>query len=62
LEFLLTDNDGNEITDMTEHEIILRIESVDIENYEMKDVIRELKDIRQTLKDQFLFKALRFKQ
>ena len=62
LEFLLTDNDGNEITDMTEHEIVLRIESVDIENYEMKDMIQELKEIRQTLKDQFLFKALRFRR
>ena len=62
LEFLLTDNDGNVITDMTEHEIILRIESVDIDNYEMKDVIWELKDIRQTLKDQMLMKALRFRQ
>ena len=62
LEFLMTNNDGQEITDLPEHEMVLRIESVDIENYEMKDVIRELKEIRQTLKDQMLMKALRFRQ
>jgi hypothetical protein len=62
LEFLITNNDGVEMTDMTEHELVLRIESVDIENYEMKDVIRELKEIRSTLKDTMLMKALRFRQ
>lgn len=62
LEFLLTDNDGNEITDIPEHELVLRIESVDIGDTDASDTIRELKEIRQTLKDIFLYRALRFKQ
>lgn len=61
LEFVITDNDCVPLTDLPEHEMVLRIESEDIDNYEMKDVIRELKEIRQTLKDQMLMKALRFK-
>ena len=61
LEFIITDNDGVEMTDMPEHEFILRIESVDIENYEMKDIINELKEMKSTLKDLFMYKALRFK-
>jgi hypothetical protein len=62
LEFIITDNDGNEMTDLQDHELVLRIESVDIENYEMKDMIRELREIKTTLKDIFLYKSLRFRQ
>jgi len=58
LEFLLTDNNGNEILDLPEHEMVLRIESVDIDAYDMKEMIRELKEIRQTLKDQLIYRAL----
>lgn len=62
LEFLMTDNDGNEMVDLPEHELVLRIESEDIDNYDQKGMIAELKEIRQTLKDIFLYRALRFRQ
>lgn len=62
LEFIITDNDGVEMTDMPEHEFILRIESVDVEDVGMKEMLRELKEIRSTLKDTMLIKALRFRQ
>lgn len=61
LEFLITDNDGNQILDLPEHELVLRIESEDIDNYDQKSMIAELKEIKQTLKDIFMYKALRFK-
>lgn len=62
LEFVITDNDGNLIEDMVEHEIVLRIESIDLEDASTNEILRELKEVRQTLKDQMLMKALRFRQ
>lgn len=62
LEFMITDNDGNVMEDMSEHELVLRIESVDVDDTNMQEVVRELKEIRQTLKDMFMYKALRFRQ
>lgn len=62
LEFLITDNDGNQMTDLPEHELVIRIESEDIDSYDQKTMISELKEIKQTLKDIFMYKALRFKQ
>lgn len=62
LEFLMTNNDGEELTDLAEHEIVLRIESVDINNADTEDMLRELREIRQTVKDMFLYRALRFRQ
>ena len=58
LEFYITDNDGNEFTDMTDHEMVLTIESVDIEDYDMKDLLKEIKEVRATLKDLLMFKVL----
>lgn len=62
LEFLMTDNDGNPMLDLPEHELVLRIESEDIDDYDQKGMIQELKEIKQTLKDIFLYRALRFRQ
>jgi hypothetical protein len=62
LEFLLTDNDGNQFVDLPEHELVLRIESIDVNDADTKDMIKELKEIRGTLKDLFMYKALRFRQ
>ncbi len=61
LELMLTDNDGNEFVEIGDHEMVLRIESLDIQDYDMKAMITELKEIRQTLKDTMLIKALRFR-
>lgn len=61
LEFVLTDNDGNLIEDMPEHELVIRIESVDVQDVGMNEMLYQLKEIRQTLKDQMLMKALRFR-
>lgn len=58
LEILITDNDGKEIDDLPEHEMVLKIESVDIDDYDTKEMIRELKEIKQTLKDIFIQRAL----
>ena len=62
LEFIMTDNDGNQMLDLPEHELVLRIESEDIDDYDQKGMIQELKEIKQTLKDIFLYRALRFQQ
>lgn len=62
LEFIMTDNDGNLMHDLPEHEMVLRIESEDIDNYDDKSMIQELKEIRTTLKDIFMYRALRFRQ
>jgi len=58
LEILITDNDGNEIYDLPEHEMVLKIESVDIDDNDSKEMIRELKTIKETLKDIFIQRAL----
>jgi hypothetical protein len=62
LEFVITNNDGVEITDLPEHEMVLRIESVDVDDYDAKGMIQELKEMKTTLKDMFMYKALRFRQ
>jgi hypothetical protein len=59
LEIVITDNDGNEFHDMPEHELVLTIESVDVDDFNSKSMIDLLKDIKVTLKDLFLYKALR---
>jgi hypothetical protein len=59
LEFMITDNSGNIIPDLPEHEMVLTIESVDLADYDMKDVISELKDISSTMKDLLMYKVLR---
>lgn len=59
LEFLITDNDGNMIDNLPEHELVLKIETYDIEDYDMKNVINELRDMRQSLKDLLVYKVLR---
>lgn len=58
LEFSLTDNDGNQFVDLPEHELVIRIESIDVNDADTKDMIQELKEIRSTLKDLFMYKAL----
>ena len=60
LEILIADSDGNELTHLPEHEMTLRVEVFDIEDADMKDVIAELKDMKNTLKDIFLFKAVKY--
>lgn len=62
LEFVLTDNDGEFVQGMPEHELVLRIESIDVEDVGMNLLFRELKEIKTTLKDMFMYKALRFRQ
>jgi hypothetical protein len=59
LEILITDNDGNVFTDMVEHELVLTIESVNVDDFNTKSMIDLLKDIKVGIKDLLLFKALR---
>jgi hypothetical protein len=58
LEIYITDNDGNEFVDMTEHEMVFTIESVDFDDYNAKDIINELKEIKKGINDLLLMKHL----
>lgn len=51
LEILITDSDGNIFYDMPEHSFTLTIESVDVDDYNMKDLVAETKDIKKWLRD-----------
>jgi hypothetical protein len=59
LEILITDNDGNIFTDMVEHEMVLTIESVDVDDFNTKNMIDILKDMKQTLKDLLVYQVLK---
>jgi hypothetical protein len=58
LEIFITDKNGQIFTDMPDHEMVLTIESVDIDYYDMKKVIDELKDIREAVKNLLVLKVL----
>jgi len=51
LEILITDSDGNIFYDMPEHSFTLTIESVDVDDYDMKDLIAETKEIKKWVRD-----------
>lgn len=59
LEVMITDNDGNEVVNLPEHELVLKIEAYDIEDYDTKSIITELREMRHTLKDMLVYKVLR---
>ena len=59
LEVVITDNDGHEFTAIGEHEIVLSIESQELEDYDTKRIVEELKEMRRTLKDLLLYKVLK---
>lgn len=61
LEVIIEDCNGNQI-DIGEHEFVLRIESLDYQDYDIKNIIDHLKDLKQSLKDLLVYKILRFKQ
>lgn len=58
LEVVITDNNGNVFTDIGDHEMVLRIESVDYDDYNSKTMIDYLKDMKNTLKDLLTYKVL----
>jgi hypothetical protein len=51
LEILITDSSGEVFYDMPDHSLVLRIESVDVEDYDMKDLVSEVKEINKRVKD-----------
>lgn len=51
LEILITDSFGRPFVDMPEHSLALTIESVDVEDYDFKELIGEVKDIKKLVKD-----------
>jgi hypothetical protein len=51
LEVLITDSQGRPFTDMPEHSLALKIESVDVDDYDTKTLIDEVKQIRNWVKD-----------
>jgi hypothetical protein len=58
LEFFITDSEGNEFIDIPENEMVLTIESLDVENTDMKDIIKEMGEIKQWLKDLVVYKVV----
>lgn len=59
LEVYITDSDGNEFIDCPDHELVLTIESMDVEDYDAKDMIDELREIRKWLRDLVTLKVLK---
>ena len=58
LEFFITDSEGNEFVDIPENEMVLTIESLDVEDYDMQDILNEVKEIRQWVKDLVVYKVV----
>lgn len=57
LEIYITDSDGNEFVDITEHEIVMTIECLDAEDFDTQDIIKELGEIKQWIKDLVVYKV-----
>jgi len=51
LEILITDSQGRPFIDMPDHSFALTIESVDVDDFDMKDLVEEVKQIKQWVKD-----------
>lgn len=62
LEVVITDNSGQLLENMNEHEMVLTIESIEYDDYDMKSIIDYLKDIKTTLKDMLLYRVLSFRK
>lgn len=58
LEFFITDSEGNEFKDIPENEMVLTIESLEVEDFDMQDVIKELGEIKQWIKDLVVYKVV----
>jgi hypothetical protein len=51
LEILITDSEGNPFVDMPDHSFTLTIQSIDVEDYDTKDLLAEVKDIKKWMRD-----------
>jgi hypothetical protein len=58
LEVYITDSDGKEFTDMPDHDCVLTIEYMDVEDFDAKDMIEELKEIKTWMRDLVVMKSL----
>jgi hypothetical protein len=58
LEFFITGSDGREFLDCPDHELVLTLESMDVEDYDAKDMIDELREIRKWVRDLVTLKIL----
>lgn len=58
LEFLLTNEDGVELTFLPDSEMFLKFEVFNLEDTDLEDIKADLQEIKQTLKDLFLIKHL----
>ena len=59
LEILITNSNGEELTDLPEHELVLTIESVNVDDFDAKDMIDELREIHKWVKDLVSLKVLK---
>lgn len=59
LEVFITDSDGKEFLDCPEHEMVLTIESMEMEDYNAKDMIKELKEMKGWVRDLVVMKTIR---
>lgn len=58
LEIFITDSDGREFLDCPDHELVLTLESMDVEDYDAKDMLDELREIRKWVRDLVTLKIL----
>lgn len=58
LEVFITDSEGNEFVDMPNHDLVLTIEYMDVEDFDAKDTIEELRAIKSWVKDLVVMKTL----
>jgi hypothetical protein len=59
LEIFITNSNGEELIDLPEHELVLSIESVDVDDFDAKDMIKELTEIKTWLRDIATMKVLK---
>jgi hypothetical protein len=59
IDVAICDNDGREFTAMGEHELVLSIESTPLDDFDQKQMLQELREIRRTLRDLLMYKVLK---
>lgn len=59
LEILITDSQGRPFIDMPDHSFALTIESVDVDDFDMKDLVEEVRQIKQWVRDIVALKSFK---
>ena len=59
LEILITDQNGRELDFLPEHEMTIKIQVFDVEDTNAIDIVRELREVKDILKDMLTYKVLK---